>query len=103
MSWFNSGPSNPPPSLPPRGPSSHQPGYASVPTQPRPQPPGQYGYQEEKHYAPRQQQGGRGGQFQVVEAPSAGHALTNCLIVSEQDWAGVQYVVVKGKYVYTTR
>ena len=125
MSWFNSAPSNPPPSLPPRGPSSQQPGYASVPTQPRPQPsaapprqarpqpPGQYAYGDEKQYAPprQAQQGGGGGgggrrgggRFQVVEAPSAGHALTNCLIVNEQDWGGVQYVVVKGKYIYTTR
>ena len=124
MSWFNSGSATPPPAPPPRGPSSHQPGYASVPTQPRPQPsaapprsarpqpPGQYAYAEEKHYAPRHAPpsgpsggggGRRGGRFQVVEAPSAGHALTNCLIVSEQDWSGVQYVIVKGKYIYTTK
>lgn len=39
----------------------------------------------------------------MVEAPSPSHALTNCLIVSEADWAGVPYVLVKGQYVFTTK
>lgn len=130
MSWFSGAASNgsqQPPSLPPRGGGSgpgpaygNTPQYSSLPTQPRPQPSAapprssrpQPSYGDEKaqpqHRSPRVAPpavgGGRGGgRFQVVEAPTAGHALTNCLIVNEQDWGGVPYVIIKGQFIYTTR
>ncbi|KAM0751567.1 AAA-domain-containing protein [Meredithblackwellia eburnea MCA 4105] len=46
------------------------------------------------------------GRFAVVEAPSPSHALTNCLIVNEQDWGTTRYVAVtcqKGRFVFTTK
>lgn len=37
-----------------------------------------------------------------MEAPSAGHALSNRIVLNERDWGGVPYVVIKGKFVYAT-
>ncbi|BGP68048.1 transport between ER and Golgi ATPase protein [Rhodotorula toruloides] len=44
----------------------------------------------------------RGGRFAVVEAPSPSHALANRVVLNEQDWGGVPYVVIKGQFVYAT-
>lgn len=46
---------------------------------------------------------GRPGRYSVVEAPSTAYALTNCLVVNEQDWGGVPYVIIKGQYVLTVK
>ncbi|GAA5873522.1 hypothetical protein JCM3774_000038 [Rhodotorula dairenensis] len=43
-----------------------------------------------------------GGRFAVVEAPSASHALSNRIVLSEADWAGTPYVAIKGQYLYST-
>ncbi|KAI5478765.1 vesicular-fusion protein Sec18 [Pseudohyphozyma bogoriensis] len=124
MSWFNQAPSGPPRGgAPPQQP--HQPAYASLPTQPRPQPSQQqpparrpvpqydaqqpsssYSDYEKRRPPPPPSNSSfrpQGGRFAVVEAPSTSHALTNCLIVSEQDWGNTPYVVVKGQYVFTTK
>ncbi|ORY80718.1 vesicle-fusing ATPase [Leucosporidium creatinivorum] len=122
MSWFNSGSSSSQPPPPPSRQPIQQP-YSQLPSQPRPQP-SQYSQQPPP---PRQQQrqpvpqygdrpaaspapsyrstgggGGRAGRYAVVEAPSAGHALSNRIVLNERDWGGVPYVVIKGKYVYAT-
>lgn len=44
----------------------------------------------------------RGGRFAVVEAPSPSHALANRVVLNEQDWGNVPYVVIKGQFVYAT-
>lgn len=43
-----------------------------------------------------------GGRFAVVEAPSASHALSNRIVLSESDWAGTPYVAIKGQFLYST-
>ncbi|TKA53436.1 hypothetical protein B0A53_04430 [Rhodotorula sp. CCFEE 5036] len=43
-----------------------------------------------------------GGRFAVVEAPSASHALSNRIVLSEADWAGTPYVAIKGQFLYST-
>ncbi|GAA5841630.1 hypothetical protein JCM11251_004236 [Rhodosporidiobolus azoricus] len=46
--------------------------------------------------------GGRGGRFAVVEAPSASHALSNRIVLNQQDWGNTPYVRIKGQFVYAT-
>ncbi|GAA6003577.1 hypothetical protein JCM10207_000396 [Rhodosporidiobolus poonsookiae] len=45
---------------------------------------------------------GRGGRFAVVEAPSASHALSNRIVLNQQDWGDTPYVRIKGHFVYAT-
>lgn len=175
MSWFGGDPQSKQ-SLPSPG-DRNQPTYASLPTQPRPQPSNNQGYIQRgsdqppppprnrppppsssndpyNNYAPPQQnqynQGGppppppsssstgrasssarvpppstagtrrgsersqhattgnnfnqgRPGNYNVVEAKSPSHPLTNCLIVNEQDWGSTPYVIVKNSFVFTTK
>ena len=131
-SWFNNAPGGAPP--PQQHQPGRQPAqYSSVPSRPHPQQsaqgppprrpvPPQYGDQPQRPAAPSSQgsyekyptspriappaRPPRGGRFAVVEAPSTGHALTNCLIVNESDWGGVPYVRLssqKGQFVFTTK
>ncbi len=46
---------------------------------------------------------GRPGRYNVIESPSPAFALTNCLIVNDQDWGGVAYVVIKDQFVLTIK
>ncbi|BGP18763.1 hypothetical protein JCM10213_004278 [Rhodosporidiobolus nylandii] len=45
---------------------------------------------------------GGGGRFAVVEAPSPSHALSNRIVLNQQDWGQTPYVRVKGNFVYAT-
>ncbi|QRV87917.1 AAA family ATPase [Ceratobasidium sp. AG-Ba] len=109
------------PNQDPRAPAS----YSSLPSGPRPSggrlppppqprggmPPGQYdtysrgapsgygsGYPDEKQNA---RHSGHGGRYAVVECPSPGIALTNCLVVHPNDFAQKQHVLVKGDFPLT--
>ncbi|GAA5990739.1 hypothetical protein JCM10908_003214 [Rhodotorula pacifica] len=115
------------PAPPPRHaavpPAYNQPAYDAY-AQPRPTPPSQH---SEKRFASSSSSGGgggnqfhlptrasggaaagrgpasgSGGRFAVVEAPSASHALSNRIVLSETDWAGTPYVAIKGQFLYST-
>ncbi|GAA5913743.1 hypothetical protein JCM6882_002331 [Rhodosporidiobolus microsporus] len=45
---------------------------------------------------------GRAGRFAVVEAPSASHALSNRIVLNQQDWGNTPYVRIKGHFIYAT-
>lgn len=130
MSWFNQ--PAPVPTRPPREQHAASPSYAPprLPMQQQQPPPQQISrrpvpsaydppppqsasssqYQYEKRPPPPSIRSAPtnhfGGRFSVVEAPSASHALTNCLIVNESDWGGVPYVTLKGargSFLFTTK
>ncbi|GAA6061702.1 hypothetical protein JCM10212_004934 [Sporobolomyces blumeae] len=93
MSWFNRSEPNPPPT---------QANYSSVPRQPpsasRSHLPTNYHERPVAHPAlPHRRQ------FAVVEAPTASHALSNRIVLNEQDWPNTNYVRIKGRYVYATQ
>jgi vesicle-fusing ATPase len=41
-----------------------------------------------------------GGGYLIVKCPDA-LVLSNCLVVNAQEWAGTQYVLVDGRFVFT--
>lgn len=61
-----------------------------------------------QYHLPSRPSGGRGqsqnagGRFSVVEAPSPSHALSNRIVLAEQDFGGTPYVTIKGQFIYAT-
>ncbi|GAA5842585.1 hypothetical protein JCM3766R1_004865 [Sporobolomyces carnicolor] len=101
MSWFNR---QDPPQAPP--PSS---GYSQVPRVAPPQrapPPSSTAPSLPTRSHLPTGYSARGGsqtrQFAVVEAPSASHALSNRIVLNQQDWGQTPFVIIKGQYVYAT-